>query len=468
MSFWLPNIQDSSSPRYAALADAIEDAINQKRLHPGQQLPTHRELAHKLGISVQTVARAYAEAERRGLTAGEVGRGTFVQYLTPDVGQGYVAETKQSGVIDFSNISPLRDDLHVQALKSAFGNMATGSPLQRALEYRPSQGLIPHRQAAATWLQRHGISVDADNIVITNGVAHGIWTAMASVLEPGDVVGTEALTQTTNLINASVMKLRHRGIEIDDQGIVPDALEEAHRRQPIKVLSLTPCYNNPTGSLMGESRRREIAEIARRNDIIIIENDVFGPLIPNRPKPLCTFAPERTYYVTSFSKAVMPSLRTGFLCGPPGTASRLISRLRATGYMANTWPAEILAGWMFDGTVDKLIEWQRQQLSERSKLLKKTFSAHRLVSHPYALHAWLTLPEQWRSQTFFEQAKTRRLLVTPPDPFIVGRGEDPHAIRLAVGDTVRDKHDFLAGVKRIAALLEESPEPPPQVFQEHA
>ncbi|KUM28702.1 hypothetical protein AU467_11155 [Mesorhizobium loti] len=305
-------------------------------------------------------------------------------------------------------------------------------------------------------------------MVITNGVAHGIWTAMATVLEPGDVVGTETLTQTANLINASVMKLRHRGIAIDDQGVIPEALEEAHRRQPIKLLSLTPCYNNPTGSLMGEERRAEIAKIARKYDLTIIENDIFGPLIPNRPKPLWAFAPERTYYVTSFTKAVMPGLRTGFLCGPPGTVSRLISRLRATGYMSNTWTAEVVANWIFDGTVDKLIAWQREQLAERSKILKKTFSAYQIVSHPYALHAWLTLPEQWRSQTFFEQARLRRLLVTPPDPFIVGRGEDPHAVRLAIGDTVRDRHDFLSGIRRIAGLLLEDPEPPPQIFQELA
>ncbi|WP_028002441.1 MocR-like ectoine utilization transcription factor EhuR [Sinorhizobium arboris] len=468
MSFWLPSIPKSSFPRYAAIADAIEEAINQKRLHPGQQLPTHRELAQKLGFSVQTVARAYAEAERRGLTAGEVGRGTFVQYVTPDVGQGFVAETKQSGVTDFSNITPLRDDIHVQAFKNALANMMTGAPLQRAMEYRPSQGLVQHRLAAVGWLQRHGISVDVENVVITNGATHGIWTAMATLLEPGDVIGTEALTQTANLINASVMKLRLRGIPVDAQGIIPEAVEEAYKRQPIKVLSLTPCYNNPTGSLMGDKRRVEIAEIARKYDIAIIENDVFGPLIPNRPKPLWTYAPERTYYVTSFSKAVMPTLRTGFLCGPPGMTSRLISRLRGTGYMSNTWTAEILAAWIFDGTVERLIEWQRDQLSERCRLLKKTLSAYKVVAHPYALHAWLTLPEPWRSQTFFDQARSRRLLVTPPDPFIVGRGEDPHAVRLAVGDTVRDKQDFVGGLKRVAALLAESPEPPPQAFQELA
>ena len=456
---WIPDIKNTDGPRYRAIVDALEQAIQAKQVFPGQQLPTQRELAYQLGISVQTVARAYAEAERRGLTTGEIGRGTFVQFVASEQGQGFITDRKQAGAIDLSNVLPVVSEQHVEALKLAIADLAGSSALRRVLEYRPTQGIAAHRQAGVTWLERNGVGVDAESVIVTNGAAHGIWTAMASIVEPGDVVATEALVDTSIITNASILKLRLRGVPIDEQGIIPEALEEAHRREPIKLLCVTPCYSNPTVSLMREERRSQIAEIARKHDMSIIEDDVFGPLIPNRPKPIWSFAPERTYYVTSFSKAITASLRTGYLVGPLRMVPRLVSRLRTTGWMANTWMAEIVASWLYNGTADKLIDWQRRKLQARHRQLLKVLGKFELSAQPYAMHAWLTLPEQWRVQHFFEQARTRGVLVTPPDPFIVGRGTDPHAIRLALGDTNRDDRDFVQGLERIATLLEEEPDP---------
>jgi DNA-binding transcriptional MocR family regulator len=459
MSIWSPKIKDGAGPRYKAIVEALEDAIRTKQLFPGQQLPTQRELAYRLGISVQTVARAYAEAERRGLTTGEIGRGTFVQYARSDNSQGFIADQEQVNVFDFSNVMPVVSELHVEALKEAMADLAKESAIQRLMECRPTQGLTPHRQAGVAWLQRNGVDAQPEDVIVTNGAAHGIWTAMASTVEPGDAVATEALVDASIITTASILKVRLRGIALDGEGIIPEALEEAHRREPIKLLCITPCYNNPTVSLMGERRREAIAELARKHDMLIIEDDVFGPLIPDRPKPLWHYAPERTYYVTSFSKAVMSALRTGYLIGPAAMVPRLISRLRVTGWMANTWTAELAARWLYDGTTDRLIGWQRTTLERRCRLARDTLGAFDLSAHPHAMHLWLHLPEQWRSRHFVEQARSRGILVAPPDPFIVGRAAEPHAIRVALGDTNRDDGEFARGLKKIASVLHEHPEP---------
>ncbi|PZV36717.1 hypothetical protein B5V02_20360 [Mesorhizobium kowhaii] len=172
---------------------------------------------------------------------------------------------------------------------------------------------MQHREAGIDWLERNGVTVSADSLIVTNGVAHGIWTAMASITEPGDVVATEALVGTSITINASILKVRLRGLAIDQNGIIPESFEEACGHENIKVLCITPCYSAPTVSLMDEARRERIAEIARRHDVAIIEDDVFGPLIPRRPKPMWWFAPERTYYATSFTKCVIPLYGQDFL-----------------------------------------------------------------------------------------------------------------------------------------------------------
>jgi DNA-binding transcriptional MocR family regulator len=138
---------------------------------------------------------------------------------------------------------------------------------------------------------------------------------------------------------------------------------------------------------------------------------------------------------------------------------RLISRLRVTGWMANTWTAEIAARWLYDNTTDALIAWQRKTLEARYKVAMETLGGFDLSAHPHAMHLWLHLPEQWRSRHFVEQAQSRGLLVAPPDPFIVGRAAEPHAIRIALGDTNRQDEDFARGLRKIASVLQEAPEP---------
>ena len=459
MTIKILDVRNTPGPFYKAMVDALERAIKTKQLRPGEQLPTQREVAYQLGVSVQTVSRAYAEAQRRGLITGEIGRGTFVQYFPPEPATSYITDNAQADVFDFSNVMPVLSNLHVEALKEAFAELAKDVAIQRMLEYRPTQGTVAHRQAGVAWLERNGVEVGAESVLVTNCGAHGIWAAVASLVEPGQVIATEALVDTGLITTASILKARVRGLEIDEEGVIPEAFEEACTREPVKLLCVTPCYNNPTVSLMGEARRERIAEIARRYDVAIVEDDVFGPLIPGRPKPIWHFAPERTYYVTSFSKALMSSLRTGYLAGPAAMIPRLVSRVRATGWMANTWTAEVAARWLVDGTADRLIEWQRRKLRNRNEILTRALGGLRCASAPYAMHAWLTLPEPWRSGHLVEQARMRGILVTPPDPFIVGRAMDPHAVRLALGDTNRDDRDFQRGLECLATLLGEEPEP---------
>ncbi len=459
MTIWIPDIGNTRGPRYKAIVDAIEHAIDEKRLRPGQRLPTQREMAYQLGLSVQTVSRAYEEAERRGLTAGEIGRGTFVQYRKPEQGEGFITDSEQAHLLDYSNIMPVVSDLHIQVLKEAMADCARDSAIARMMAYRPSQGIAEHRQAGVAWLEQNGVAADERDVVVTNGTAHGIWTAMSSLLEPGDVVATEALVDSSVITSASMLKTKLCGLPLDEQGILPDAFEAACQHEPIKLLCVTPVFNNPTASLMDEKRCRDIAAVAERHNVAIVEDDVFGPLLPRRPKPIWSSAPHRTYYVTSFTKALMPSLRTGYLTGPAEMIPRLISRVRTTGWMSNTWTAEVAARWLHDGTAKRLIEWQRAKLKARHKMLTRALGNFELSAHTFAMHAWLNLPEQWRSRQFVEQARSRGLLVTPPDPFIVGRAAEPHAVRLALGDTNHEDRNFERGLDLLADLLRERPDP---------
>ena len=455
MTIWIPEITHWSGPRYLTIAEAIEKAIRAKELQPGQRLPTHREMAYQLNVSVQTVSRAYAEAERRRLVSGEIGRGTFVRMPRSDVASGFIADSGEADVLDFSNIAPLITPEHLAAIAGTIKGLSGDEELSRLFAFRPTGGIDVHRQAGADWLDRNGVAVAAENIIITNHCAHGVWVAMASLAEPGDVVATEELVDYTITTNASILRLQHHGLAMDDQGILPEAFEDLCKQKSVKLLCITPCYSNPTVSLMPESRRRELAELARRFDVAIVEADEYGPYLPDRPRPLWCFAPERTYYATSLS---VTGLLSGYLVGPPAMIPRMTTRFRATGWIANTWAAEVASRWIYDGTAETLTALQRSRLKARHGAFEKAMRGNTYVSHPHAPHVWLTLPEPWRAGVFVQEARRRNILLTPPDPFIVGRSIEPHAVRLAFGDTVRDEQDFERGIRQIAELIDADPD----------
>src|SRR5690606_23995379 len=181
------------------------------------------------------------------------------------------------------------------------------------------------------------------------------------------------------------------GLATDRQGILPDALDQACRRGGIRAAFLQPSVVNPVATLMGEERRRQIAEIARRHDIALIESDVLGPLVENRAPPLARFAPERTLYVTSFSKITVPGLRLGYLAVPDRYVAAAANRHLVSNWMATPLIAEIGSKWVTDGTANELVLWQRAALQRRQEVAAEVLAGMDVHAHPNALHVWVNL-----------------------------------------------------------------------------
>lgn len=452
---WLPDVGGMKGPKYLAIANAVAEAVESGKLSPGQKLPPHRELAYQLKVSVQTVFRAYAELERRRLAVGEVGRGTFIRYLDPDSVSSFIVDKGSENLIDMSTMAPVTSHLHTKAIAKVLRQIADDPDMMRLMTHRPIIGSSLHRASAARWLRGLGVRADSNGVIITNGAQHGLLVALTAFAEPGDSIACASLTDSAVVTMADSLNMRLVGLETDGEGILPGDLDAACRRGPIRVLCVTPNLNNPTTVTMSSGRRREIAEIARRHDIWIVEDDVFGPLLKKRHKPFQTLAPERTCYATSFSKSVMHSLRTGYLVAPPPVIDRLTSRLRTTGWMSNPFSAEIAMRWTADGTVERLIDWQRQELFRRNRAFGKMFSGCSYASNPVSHHIWFQLPGGVSPDRFVSKARERNLLVTGPSPFVAEHHTDPNAIRITIGDAVRSGTEFKQGLTTLRRILGE-------------
>jgi DNA-binding transcriptional MocR family regulator len=435
MPEWRPNLDAAGrhGPKYRALGEALAADIENGTLPPGTRLPTHRDLAYRLGISVQTVSTAYKEAERQGLLRSEVGRGTFVRHRPSEGAASQMLDRRASDLVDLSTVRAVYTPRHAELFSAAMRELAEAreQPWMRAC--RPVAGFDEHREVGAAWLARFGLSASPDQILVTNGASHGIFLALATLVQPGDVVVTEALTDHGVIGAASVLRFSLRGLPIDGEGILPDAFAEACRAGKVRALVCTPVFNNPTGALMGVARRRAVAAIAEQHGVHVIEDDVFHPLLETPLPAIASFLPSLGWHSISFTKAGLTGLRTGYLTVPHQLAIRASSVLRVSGWMGTLLMAEIAMRWLRSGVSGELFALQRTETAARQALVAEVLGSAVAGTHPHALSAWMRLPRHWTERAFVRALRHRQVAVTASDPFLVGEVERPNAVRLCIG-----------------------------------
>ncbi|WP_287014383.1 PLP-dependent aminotransferase family protein [Actibacterium sp.] len=451
MTIWPPRPGTLKRPAYRYLAQAVVSAIETGALRPGDRLPTHRELAYQLGLSVQTVSRAYEELIRIEMIVGEVGRGTFVSTAAREAAPPYQRLTPEQKVIDCSMLTPIVTELHTRKMSETLGGMASALPDAVLQSFRPQPAHSSHMQTALAWLQRCGVRTASDCVIMTNGSTSAMTVALTSVTTAGDLVATEAMGHHTLPTLARTLGLRLAALPMDHEGILPEALDNLCRATQVKTLYTMPAGLNALACTMGNERRDAICAVARHHGLMIVENDAWGPLEPHRPAPLVMRAPERTLYFTGLSKCLLPGLRVGYLVVPPRLAEAANNRHLATSWMATALMGEIGARWIAEGTAEELLHWQRRALARRCQ-----FAADRLgpITHraaPRGLHIWIPLSEPGQETAVVARLRERGLAVAPGNPFALDDATYHPGIRFCVGN--RSEKAFETGIDIVATLL---------------
>ena len=457
MTMWTPDLSGRQGPAYRRIADTIAGGIRERRLKPGERLPTQRDMARQLGLTVGTVTRGYAEAKRRGLVSGEVGRGTFVRRERPST-ISFSFRHRTDSVIDLGLNLPVPSTSDERLLHE-IATLARDGGLSDSLGYQESWGAARHRECGAEWIRRSGLEATAEEVVVTCGAQHALLIVFSTRCQPGDTVLTEALTYPGMTALARLLHLRVEGVALDGDGLRPDALEDACRRHAPKALYVQPTVHNPTACVMSAARRADIVDITRRYDVAIVEDDTYGFLAPDAPPRLRQLAPENSYFVTSLSKSLLPALRIGFVHAPRQAIESLDRAMMASTWMASPISAEIAAACIERGVADRSVQSRLEETAERRKIVKEVLGVHlpdRLPGQGY--HFWLTLPEPWRVEDFVAEARERDVLVSSSETFVVGRGAAPHAVRVCLG-APETRDELEKGLKVLADLLDRSPSP---------
>jgi DNA-binding transcriptional MocR family regulator len=414
MTIWRPEFPQSDKPLYLAIADLIGLAISKGELRPDDRLPTHRELARHLGVTVGTVTKGYEEAQRRGIVVARVGSGTFVNRRhVPPLGAPYIA-----------------GEAVAEALSRTLSGLAKMPNLMSLLSEQGPQGNPRFREAAAIWIRRCGLNTSPDEVLVAAGAQHGLNAVFSSLLGPGGTLFTESLSYPGARTLGHSLDLRVIGLAIDGQGLVPEALEEACQRHRPALLYCVPTHHFPTGALMGLKRREQIAEIVERYELVLLEDDSSTPLMMDPLPPISSLIPQRSVYLADPTFALCPSLRSVYLRVPPPILERVYGGIRATLVTIPPLDAEVISSWITSGVAERLLQEAREEKRYRHDLTQEILGTLDVVSHSAAPGAWLTLPERWRAVEFARAAPPG---VQPAEAYAVGGEAIPQAVFLPIG-----------------------------------
>lgn len=432
-------------------------AIESGQLKYGDRLPTHRNLAYDLGLSVQTVGRAYDELIRRGVIAGEVGRGTFVRATRNENRTPYLPRNPDGPTIDLSLLKPVLEPMHEELMRTALKDLADDLPQSLYASFRPITALGKYRQPAIKWLRHCGLELQAQGVMITNGSSPSMSLALLTACNGGDLIAADALTHHTLKPLAGYLGYRLKGLPADDHGMLPEALERLSLREGVRAVFLMPAGLGPQAFVMPAERRMELVEVARRRDLVIIENDAWGPIQSSRLAPIASLAPERTFYFTGLSKCLMPGMRLGFLVMPEALEAATANRHLVTNWMATPMLAEIAARWIEDGTAQQLARRQSEAFAERNRLAAIILAGMPFRAAPNGMHIWLPMPPGWSEDDFVSHARQQGVAVAPGAAFSIAEDLAEPAVRVCLGG--QDEDTLENGLRVIARLVRSRFEP---------
>ena len=224
-----------------------------------------------------------------------------------------------------------------------------------ALQYDHTEGFLPFREALVDYLAAKDIRAHADEIIVFNGSQSALDLLGKILITPGDVVALESPSYLGAITAFNAYEPEYVSIETDDDGIVPDALADLLERQSVKFIYLVATFQNPTGRTLSIERRAQVAEIVKRYDALVIEDDPYSDLryrgesVP----PFYTFAPENTVYVSTVSKVFAPGLRLGFCVGPTLIRHWLRIAKQAADLHTNSYAQALATEYIIGGYLER-------------------------------------------------------------------------------------------------------------------
>ncbi|WP_312953090.1 PLP-dependent aminotransferase family protein [Superficieibacter sp.] len=406
--------------RYQHLANLLAERIEQGLYRHGEKLPSVRTLSQEHGVSISTVQQAYQTLENLQLITPQPRSGYFVapHKAQPPVPAMSKPVQRPVDITQWDQVHTLLDDHHDKSL-IAFGSGAPDvsqpslKPLwremSRIVQHNPA-GVLGYDELAGRRDLREQIArvmldsqtaITSDDIVVTNGCHSALAIALLAVCKPGDIVAVESPSYYGTMQMLRGFDIKAIEIPTDSQtGISIEALELALEQWPIKGVILVPTCNNPLGFTMSDARKRAVLSLAQRHDIVIFEDDIYGELAREYPRPRTIKSWDidgRVLLCSSFTKSIAPGLRVGWIV-PGRYRDRVLHMKYATSSTSVPAMQMAVAAFIRDGHYHRHLRRIRQLYQNNMETwtcwVRQYFPCDICVTRPQgSFMLWVELPE---------------------------------------------------------------------------
>lgn len=471
---------EDDGPLYLRISDGLKRLVDRGDVTLGAVLPAERSLARSLAVSRSTVVAAYERLKRDGWLDSRRGSGTWVRRPDPTpervdavaTGRLFLASEGRSGrtVGGAVVLPPDTIDLSVAALPAT-------RAVRRAIEepHGPEldallghHGYLPHglpelRSRVATHLARRGLVTDADRVVITTGAHQAISLIARQTVQAGDSVIVESPTFPGALDVLRRFGARAIPLPVDERGARTELLEDLVLRTGARLLYLAPDFHNPTGAILPLARREEVARIAQRTGVIVIEDQSMAELDlddEGLPPSIGSLAPDGTVLtVGSTAKLFWAGLRIGWIAAPADWVVRTLAT-KTVADLGSPLLDQLLAVRLLE-QVDEIRAERVAELRPRRDALVRALATRlpdwEVTVPPGGLSLWVHLPSG-NAEEFAELALEHGVAVVPGPALSVDDG-NRRALRLAY---VEDVQRLTTAVDRLAGAWERFEPAPPR------
>jgi GntR family transcriptional regulator of abcA and norABC len=438
---WKPN-KSSPVPLHKQITDFIKEKISNGEWTIGSKLPTQRSLAKVFEVNRSTVVTAFDELTAEGLIEGKSGSGTRVVNNTwsllasapPPDWQSYV----NSGIYH-PNLPTIQEINQAEFLPNII-RLGTGelSPellanqmMQKVLKrlpntitnfgYEEPKGVLALREQLSNYLKTIGIQASPSSILIVSGALQALQLISIGLLHKGSTVLTEkpSYLHSLHVFQSAGMDLV--GIPLDKQGIKAGLIPQYKKQHNTALLYTIPSFHNPTGTLMTVERRNQLLNICQKEQLPVIEDDVYRELWLDEkpPEPLKAFDKNGlVLYLGSLSKTLSPGLRIGWIVGPEPVINRLADIKMQTDYGSSSLSQWAAVEWFSSGLYDQHLTEIRKQLKIRRDAtldaLEKHFSDIATWEKPSGgFYIWLQILPSFSIRKLFEMALEEGILLNP-------------------------------------------------------
>ncbi|MDX1460152.1 MAG: PLP-dependent aminotransferase family protein [Xanthomonadales bacterium] len=450
--------RSDSSYLYAQVVDLIDDQMRAGTLRAGDRLPSLRRMSDKLEVSIPTVRQAYLELERLGRIEARPKSGYYIrpkrQSRLVKVGCKTCKPVEvqcrklidrvydgvhKPGVLPLGIANPCMAQPATKTLHRAMKRVMSRAE-DRSLGYAPTEGEPGlKRQIAYRYLNQGG-SVDPNEVIITNGGQEALAIALGAVARRGDVIAIEspAYPGVLELIESLGML----ALEVETcplGGVSLEALEKALDRHEVQACIFSSSVYNPLGCVTGDDHREALVALIESRNIPLIEDDVYGELVYEGPRPRpAQFFSRKDLVLTcaSFSKTAAPGYRVGWLV--PGKFHEQAAKLKralscSSGLLTQLTLTEHLASGDYDRHLKRLVPVLKQNATRMTAAVERCFPSNTGVSAPRGGSVlWIELDRKIHSEKLFDAAIEHGISIMPGDVFTAG-SRYRNFIRLSYG-----------------------------------